>query len=242
MDITDIVVDEFVEVSADERLAKVRATFERENPRGIIVTEDGEYAGVIGESELVKSRIQDDTKASVLMTSAPQVKHTEDIREVARLLVEGDVNVAPVFRGEALDGIITTDAILDAVVDNLDALTVSQIYTDEIIAAGDETTVGQAINRLREHGISRLPVVDDDARLVGILTTHDIVDFVVRDHDRQEQGDRSGDQDRMLDLPVANLMSSPVLTVEPEESVEGSRRAHVRQRDIRAGRHGRRRL
>ncbi|MFB6292808.1 MAG: CBS domain-containing protein [Halonotius sp.] len=222
MDITDIVVDEFVEVSADERLAKVRATFDRENPRGIIVTEDGDYAGVIGESELVKSRIQDDTKASVLMTSAPQVEHTEDIREVARLLVEGDVNVAPVFRGETLDGIITTDAILEAVVDNLDALTVSQIYTDEIIAAGDETTVGQAINRLREHGISRLPVVDDDATLVGILTTHDIVDFVVRDHDRQEQGDRSGDQDRMLDLPVANLMSSPVLTVEPEESVKAA--------------------
>jgi len=220
MDITDIVVDEFVEVAADERLAKVRATFERENPKGIIVTEDGEYAGVIGESELVKSRIQDDTKASVLMTTAPRVEHHEDIREVARLLVEGDVNVAPVFRGEVLDGIITTDGILRAVIDNLDALAVSQIYTDEVIAANDMTTVGQAINRLREHGISRLPVVDDDGSLVGILTTNDIVDFVVRDHERQHKGDRSGDQDRMLDLPIENLMSSPVLTAEPEEAVK----------------------
>ena len=220
MDITDIVVEKFVEVDADERLATVRAAFDRANPKGVIVTEDGEYAGVIGESELVKSRIQDDTKASVLMTSAPQVEHHEDIRETARLLVEGDVNVAPVFRGEQLAGIITTDAILSAVLEHLDALTVSQIYTDEIITATTAATVGQAINRLREHGVSRLPVIDEDSGLNGIITTHDIVNFVVRDETRQEKGDRSGDHDRMLDLPVDNLMTSPVLTAELSESVE----------------------
>ena len=221
MDITDIVVEEFVEVDADERLAKVRAAFDEANPKGVIVTEDGEYAGVIGESELVKSRIQDDTKASVLMTSAPRVDHHEDIRETARLLVEGDVNVAPVFRGEQLDGIITTDAILAAVLENLDALTVGQIYTDEIITETTASTVGQAINRLREHGISRLPIVDGDD-LMGIITTHDIVNFVVRDENRQEKGDRSGDRDRMLDLPVENLMTSPVLTAELSESVDST--------------------
>ncbi|MFO7833624.1 MAG: CBS domain-containing protein [Halohasta sp.] len=219
MDITDIVMTEFVEVDVDERLAKVRARFEEENPRGVIVTDDGDYEGVIGESELVKSRIQDDTKASVLMTSAPRVDRHEDVREVARLLVEGDVRIAPVFRGETLDGIITTDAILQAVVENLDALVVDQLYSEDVISIAAKSSVGQAINRLREHGISRLPVVDDAGGLDGVLTTHDIVDFVVRDHERQHKGDRSGDNDRMLDLPVENLMSSPVLTADPDESV-----------------------
>ena len=220
MDITDIVVGEFVDCDVDERLAKVRATFEESNPRGVIVTEDGEYAGVIGESELVKSQINDDTKASVLMTSAPRVDYHEDVREVARLLVEGDVRVAPVFRGDSLEGIITTDAILTAVLENLDALIVEQIYSEDVVNIPAKATVGQAINRLREHGISRLPVVDKDGSLDGVITTHDIVDFVVRDHERQHKGDRSGDRDRMLDLPVENLMSSPVVTATPDESVE----------------------
>ena len=222
MDITDIVMTEFVEVDIDERLAKVRAKFEAQNPRGVIVTDDGSYAGVIGESELVKSRIQDDTKASVLMTSAPRVDHHEDLREVARLLVEGDVQIAPVFRGEQLSGIITADAILAAVVDNLSALIVEQIYSEDVIDITAKSTVGQAINRLREHGISRLPVVDGTDSLDGVITTHDIVDFVVRDHERQHKGDRSGDRDRMLDLPVENLMSSPVLTVTADESVQAA--------------------
>ncbi len=221
MDITDIVVEEFVRVDVDERLAKVRAKFEQANPKGVIVTDDGEFAGVIGESELVKSRIKDDTKASVLMTGAPRIDHHEDIREVARLLVEGDVSVAPVFRGDVLAGIITTDAILAAVLEHLDALTVEQIYSDDVIHLSTEATVGQAINNLREHGISRLPIVNPKTdRLAGVITTHDIVDFVVRDHERQHKGDRSGDRDRMLDLPVDNLMTSPVLTVHPEETVQ----------------------
>jgi len=220
MDITDIVMTEFVECDVDERLAKVRAKFEDADTRGVIITDDGNYEGVIGESELVKSQIKDDTKASVLMTSAPRIDHHEDVRETARLLVEGDVRIAPVFRGEQLTGIITTDGILSAVLDNLDALTVDQIYSEDVIDITAKSTVGQAINRLREHGISRLPVVDSNGSLTGVITTHDIVDFVVRDHERQHKGDRSGDRDRMLDLPVENLMTSPVLTVDPTESVK----------------------
>jgi CBS domain-containing protein len=202
-----------------ERLAKVRATFESQNPRGVIVTEDGEYAGVIGEDELVRSQIQDDTKASVLMTSAPQIDYHEDVREAARLLIEGDVRIAPVFRGDSLEGIITTDAILTAVLDNLDALIVEQIYTDDVISIAPKSTVGRAINRLREHGISRLPIVSDDGSLSGVITTHDIVDFVTRNMQRTTRGDRSGDSDRMLDLPAYDLMSSPVETTTVDASL-----------------------
>ena len=220
MDITDIIVEEFVEVDVDERLGKIRAVFESEHPKGIVVMDDGEYAGVIGEGDLVKSRIEDDTKASVLMKSAPRLDRHEDIREAARLLVEGNVRVAPVYSGEKLVGIVTGDAILRAVLENLDALTVEQIYTEDVITITDKARIGQAINRLRDHGISRLPVVDDnDDRLVGVLTTHDIVDFVVRDVDRQGKQDRRGDIDRMLDIPVYDLMTSPVVTAVPEETV-----------------------
>jgi CBS domain-containing protein/ribosome-associated translation inhibitor RaiA len=219
MDIADIVIREYAEVDAGKRLGKVRSIFERENPKGIVVTEDGEYAGVIGERQLVQSHIEDNTKASALMKSAPRIDRYEDIREVARVLVEGGVKIAPVYEGEKLYGVITEDAILDAVLENLDALTVEQIYTEDVVTIDDDDRVGRAINRLREHGISRLPVVDG-RKLVGVVTTHDIVDFVVRDQDRQGKRDRAGDIDRMLDLPVYDLMSSPVLTATPGETVQ----------------------
>ncbi|QLG63590.1 CBS domain-containing protein [Halorarum salinum] len=222
MDIEDIAVPEFVEVESDERLGKIRSLFERENPKGIVVVEDGEYVGIIDERDLVRSRVDDDTKAGALMKHAPEVDRREDVREVARVLVEGGVRVAPVYEGERRYGIVTADAILDAVLDNLVALDVDDIYTTDVVTVTEDAHVGQAINRLREHGISRLPVVDDDGNLSGILTTHDIVDFVVREDERQGKGDRSGDLDRMLDLPVYDMMSSPVFTTTPGTSVRSA--------------------
>src|SRR6056297_4306656 len=124
MDISDIATREFVEVDANKRLGKVRSIFERENPKGIIVTEDGEYVGVVGEKQLMRSRMEDDTKVSAVMKPAPSVDPREDVRETARLLVEGDVKIAPVYEGERLYGIITVDQILKAVLDSLDAITV----------------------------------------------------------------------------------------------------------------------
>lgn len=220
MNITDIAVSDYIEVESDERLGKIRSIFERENPRGLIVVDDDGYAGVIGEKQLVQSHIDDDTKAAALMQSAPKVDRHENVREAARMLVEGNTQVAPVFEGEKLWGIITGDAILQAVLENLDALTVDQIYTDDVVTVSEEDRVGKVINLLREHGISRLPVVNDNGKLTGVVTTHDIVDFVVRRMNRQGKGDRRGDIDRMLDLPVYDLMSSPVFTTNPGEKVD----------------------
>jgi predicted transcriptional regulator/ribosome-associated translation inhibitor RaiA len=222
MNISDIAVPEYVEIDADERLAKVRSIFERENPKGIVVFDDGEYAGVVGEKQLVRSRMEDDTKVSAVVKPAPSVDRTEDVRETARLLVEGDVKIAPVYEGDRLYGIVTVDRILEAVLDSLDAIKVDQIATTDVIGIAEDDSVGRAINRLRENGVSRLPVLDDDGVLVGVVTTNDIVEFVVRDHERQGSGDRAGDIDRMLDLPVYDIMSSPVVTATRGETAEAA--------------------
>ncbi|MFC6864740.1 CBS domain-containing protein [Halomicroarcula sp. GCM10025817] len=219
MDIADIATREFVEVDAGKRLGKVRSIFERENPKGIIVTDDGEYAGVITQKQLVQSHVEDNAKAGAMTSSAPKVGRRDDVREVARVLVEGGTKIAPVFEGDSLWGIVTEDDILEAVLENLDALTVDQIYTDNVVTVAEDTNVGQVINHLREHGISRLPVLDDADALTGMVTRHDVVDVVVRDMNKATTGDRAGEIQRILDIPVYDVMSSPVETVTLDASV-----------------------
>jgi len=219
MDIADIATPEYVEIDADKRLSKVRSIFERENPKGIVVTEDSEYAGIINQKQLLQSHIQDDAKVRGMIRSAPRVNRRDDVREVARVLVESGAKLAPVFEGDNLWGVVTEDAILEAVLENLDALDVSEIYTDDVVTVTTDTSIGTVINRLREHGVSRLPVLDDNGQLTGMVTTHDIADFAVRNMERQQKGDRSGDIDRILDIRVYDIMNSPVETTTPTESV-----------------------
>ncbi|QLD86951.1 CBS domain-containing protein [Natronomonas halophila] len=223
MNIADISTEEFIEVDVDDRLGKVRSAFERENSKGIIVTDDGDYEGIITERQLLQSHIEDDAKASVMVRrNIPQVERDEDVRDVARMLVEGNTKVAPVFEGGKLWGIITEDAILEAVLDNLEVLTVDQIFTGDVVTLTEDDNLGKAINYLREHGISRLPVVNENGKLTGMITTHDIADFAVRTMERQHSGDRSGDTDRMLDLPVYDLMNSPVSTITRDATVRNA--------------------
>lgn len=219
MDIADIATREFAEVDADKRLGKVRSLFERENPKGIVVTDDGEYEGIVNQRQLVQSHIKDGAKVRSLVRSAPRVRRHDGVREVARVLVESGAKIAPVFEGDNLWGVITEDDILEAVLENLDALTVNEIYTEDVVSVNDDTNIGRAINLLRENSISRIPVVDDNGRLTGMVTTHDIADFAIRDMERQQKGDRSGDRDRILDIPVSNIMNSPVETTSTDESV-----------------------
>jgi CBS domain-containing protein/ribosome-associated translation inhibitor RaiA len=219
MNIEDIATREYIEVDVDERLGKVRSVFERENPKGIIVTTDGAYEGVITEKQLLQSHVEDDAKAGAMVQNAPKVARTENVRDVARQLVEGGVKVAPVFENDALWGIVSEDAILEAVLDNLDVLAVEEIDTDDVVTVTEDDRVGQAINAMREEGISRLPVVNENGYLAGMVTTHDIVDVVVRDMDKATRGDRAGEIERVLDLPVYDVMNEPVETVAVGTSV-----------------------
>jgi CBS domain-containing protein/ribosome-associated translation inhibitor RaiA len=219
MNIEDIATREYIEVDVDERLGKVRSVFERENPKGIIVTTDGAYEGVITEKQLLQSHVEDDAKAGAMVQNAPKVARTENVRDVARQLVEGGVKVAPVFENDALWGIVSEDAILEAVLDNLDVLAVEEIDTEDVVTVTEDDRVGQAINAMREEGISRLPVVNENGYLAGMVTTHDIVDVVVRDMDKATRGDRAGEIERVLDLPVYDVMNEPVETVAVGTSV-----------------------
>ncbi|MFD1563045.1 CBS domain-containing protein [Haloarchaeobius amylolyticus] len=217
MNIADIATTEFIEVDAGTRMGKVRSQFENGNPKGIIVTNDGEYEGVISEREVLQSHVEDDAKVSALTkpsrsTPSPKVDRQEDVRETARVLVESNAKVAPVFEHGELWGVISNDDILEAVLDNLDALTVEDIYTDDPVTLREDDGIGKAINLLREHGISRLPILNENGYLSGVVTTHDIADFVIRKSDTTTTGDRVGDSQRMLDVPVYDIMNSPVET------------------------------
>jgi CBS domain-containing protein len=222
MDIADIATRDFVEVAEDERLGKVRALFDDENPEGIVVTNDGEYVGVITERQLLQSHIEDDAKVRGLQTAAPRVERTDDVREVARVMVEGNAKVAPVFEAGRLWGVVTGDAILEAVLEHLEAIDVGDIYTEDVVTVEEDTHVGRLVNLFREHGISRLPVLDEDGHLSGMVTTHDLVGVVVRDMDKATRGDRAGDIERILDIPAYDIMTSPVETADTTESVRAA--------------------
>ena len=83
---------------------------------------------------------------------------------------------------------------------------VSSIMSSPVLTTGPDTTVEEALHRMREEGVSSL-VVDSPKEPPGIMTKRDVITKVV-----------SQDKDPSA-LTVAELMSSPVLTIPASASL-----------------------
>ncbi|TKR24536.1 CBS domain-containing protein [Natronomonas salsuginis] len=235
MDIADVHSTDFTEFDAETPLSKVAGAFEDRELDAVIVTDGGDYQGIVSRRQLAASSNQPSTKVGTQVRHVPRVDRTEDVREVARLMIGGDAKSLPVFDDGNIVGVVTADAVIDAVRPYLDAVTVEDAYTAELTSARPETTLGKALNTLRETHIAHLPVVDD-GDLVGMVSLYDLIDFTTRDERKSQGGSsggfggrgggsrsaggpsggfgsREGDVDRMLDLPVRNVMSETVATI-----------------------------
>jgi acetoin utilization protein AcuB len=60
---------------------------------------------------------------------------------------------------------------------------VADVMSDGVVSAGPQTTVRQAANRMRGRGVGCLAVLDDD-RLLGIVTTTDLLELIGRGVER----------------------------------------------------------
>ncbi|WP_254545824.1 CBS domain-containing protein [Halomarina pelagica] len=242
MDIADLVTTDFVERDVKTTASKLRGAFEREDVDAVVVTNGGAFEGLVTRKRLLASHHPPDETAMNLATSPPTVGRTEDVREVARLMVENGLKLLPVFEGERFDGVVVAEDLLRAVRENLDALSVSDVYTRDPVTVTPETTVGEVIHTLREHRFTRVPVIEDRTP-EGMISVYDLVEFTVRQVDREQggsaegfdahggagsregyrttggYGERSGFEARLLDLPARDVMTPTVLTATPGESL-----------------------
>ena len=75
-------------------------------------------------------------------------------------------------------GILTDrDIVIEVLACGLDPATtpVSQVMSTKLVIAGASEDVTEAVERMRLHGVRRLPVVDHGGTLVGILTLDDML-------------------------------------------------------------------
>ena len=114
-----------------------------------------------------------------LMTRDPSSCAPETrLAEAARLMWEGDCGILPVVaEGGRVVGLVTDRDICMASMMNPEPVTeipVSRVITGEVYACGPETEVRDALRTMREHRVRRLPVVNEEGRLEGVLSLNDV--------------------------------------------------------------------
>ena len=112
------------------------------------------------------------------MTSNPSnVEMSSPIIEAARLMKTEDVGSIPVTEGDRLVGIVTDrDIAIRVVAEGKDVqkVTVGEIASKELVTVDPQQNLDEALRLMAQHQVRRLPVVEEDGRLVGILAQADV--------------------------------------------------------------------
>ncbi|QGZ95180.1 CBS domain-containing protein [Terricaulis silvestris] len=98
------------------------------------------------------------------------------IREAARIMADADVGALPVAAGDRLAGMVTDRdiAIRAVAVGKGPETTVGEVMTHDVLYCHEDEDVHHVSDNMGEMQVRRLPVVDVEKRLVGIVSLADI--------------------------------------------------------------------
>ncbi|MFJ5726684.1 CBS domain-containing protein [Streptomyces paradoxus] len=97
--------------------------------------------------------------------------------------------------------------------------TVGEVMTSDVVQACRTTPFKEVVRLLDHHRISGLPVVDDDDKVLGVVSGTDLV---------RARANRAG-RDPARAVTAQDLMSAPAVTVHPEQSVPDAARLMERR-------------
>ena len=102
------------------------------------------------------------------------------VAKVAQLMKSKDIGPVPIIENEQtkkLVGIVTDrDLALKIVAEGRDAKSTKaeEVMTRKVVTCRGEDDVQKALDAMSEHQLRRIPVVDNDNRIVGIIAQADV--------------------------------------------------------------------
>jgi CBS domain-containing protein len=113
-----------------------------------------------------------------VMTQGPRsVRRDSSVVEAARIMRDEDVGVVPVVDGDRVIGMLTDrDITLSVVAEGKDpqSTKAEEIASSELVTVDPQQDLDEALRLMARHQVRRLPVVEEDGKLVGILAPADV--------------------------------------------------------------------
>lgn len=144
------------------------------------------------------------TVRDVMTADVVWVRPTSPFAEIARLLHEAEVRAVPVLdEDRRLLGVVSEADLLPTAAEEGSAprwwrprhirrgrhqprargstAVAADLMTTDVVTVAPDLPLGAAARRMRQQGVSWLPVVDADGRVVGVLGRSDVLSVFLRD-------------------------------------------------------------
>ena len=115
---------------------------------------------------------------SEAMTANPcAIDSEKSVAYAAQMMRDEDVGFAPIVEGDRLVGAVTDrDIAVKVVAEGKDPeqTSVREIASTELVTVNPQQGLDEALRLMASHQVRRLPVIEEDGRLVGVLAQADV--------------------------------------------------------------------
>jgi CBS domain-containing protein len=113
-----------------------------------------------------------------VMTSNPRtIDADKSVAYAAKMMQQEDVGLAPIVEGDKLVGVLTDRDIATRVAAqgrDPDQVKVRDVASKQLVTIDPQQDLSEALRIMAKHQVRRLPVVQEDGRLVGVVAQADI--------------------------------------------------------------------
>jgi len=113
-----------------------------------------------------------------IMTANPStIGPDQSVVEAAKIMKQEDAGVVPVTENGRLTGMVTDrDIAIRVVAEGKDpqSTAVREVVSKNLVTIDPQQDLDEALRLMAQHQVRRLPVVEEDGRLVGIVAQADV--------------------------------------------------------------------
>ena len=132
----------------------------------------------------------------VMTTEVTTIEPSTRLDEIARIMRDEDIGAVPVAENDRLVGMVTDrDIVLRGVAEGEDAQprTARDVMSAKILYCRDDQSLDEVLKNMGDLQVRRLPVIDRQDRLVGIVSLGDL--------SREAKPNRAGESLKEISQP-----------------------------------------
>jgi CBS domain-containing protein/ribosome-associated translation inhibitor RaiA len=217
-------------IQNDTSIAKAKQRMEEKDLRALTVVDSKDRVqGAIGYRDLIRHVQFNPDQASLekVMHNPPRFDENDSLVDLAELRIESGRKMLVSSRGEKIRGTVGDEEFREVLVgkEEFSQLTTKDLGPNEVLKVFEEDSIEKARHKMLDNNISRLPVMDNNGKLSGIIKSTDLLQVMIS-RERQGSGGTSRDsiknlrisggseKESMSDIDVDEIMDRTPLTVE----------------------------
>ena len=237
MKVKDVMTKDFPVLKKEDRVIDFISLMENSRVHEApVVDEKNNLIGFVHYKILAQKNVQDPTKTKIenVMVKGVHIHAEQDFEEAVKFIFELGFRALPVIDdNKNLVGIFSVMDILKFLKNEklFKEKTAEEIMSPaEVINMHED--IGKARVMMREKNISRLPVVDDNDKLVGEVTVLDLLK-AIQPKERISWYSMAAEKLTLMNIPVSTIMNTSPLTAE-----KNAKLAEIIDRMLKANKRG----